>query len=468
MEYKRLPNVDVLILGTGLAGLSAASAALEATPRPSVALVSNRQGASGSSFTNRNNRLGIHVPWDDAGRDTFLREAASLASPGEACEALLTVLATDARARVHELETLGVPFLKDEAGAYQRHASCFSPHTRNAVVFEPLEPVYDRMARQVVSSGATIHAPLDVLALLQTAQGERVLGALLAGPEGELSVLPANAVVMALGGAAGLYAHSQAGAGVSGVGHGLLAQAGARMRNTRYMQWMWASRTHRRFWPIWDLVHGRATRLDHAGAPIALPDAIREQSRNRAEHCPIGFGLPDACLDELLLEDVYKNGVAKVMTATGERLEVLPMAHASNGGAMIDVNARTSVPGLFAAGECATGMHGANRIGGGMVAACLVFGALAGRTAAVETDAASESALNSAIARAVAAYSIDHKERHATAHWLAGQLQTHTLPFSQGHGACPSDLRSHLNTRLRHTRDTTARLCLTAALLMTE
>jgi L-aspartate oxidase len=58
------------------------------------------------------------------------------------------------------------------------------------------------------------------------------------------------------------------------------------------------------------------------------------------------------------------------------------MAHAGNGGALIDEHGGTGVPGLFACGECATGMHGANRIGGAMASATQVFGKRAGEAAA--------------------------------------------------------------------------------------
>ena len=58
------------------------------------------------------------------------------------------------------------------------------------------------------------------------------------------------------------------------------------------------------------------------------------------------------------------------------------MAHSGNGGARIDNYAQTSIPGLYAVGECASGMHGANRMGGGMVLATQVFGYAAGKNAA--------------------------------------------------------------------------------------
>ena len=63
--------------------------------------------------------------------------------------------------------------------------------------------------------------------------------------------------------------------------------------------------------------------------------------------------------------------------------QVYPLAHAGNGGAIIDEMAETNVPGLLASGECATGMHGANRLGGGMVLATQVFGHRAGLRAAI-------------------------------------------------------------------------------------
>jgi succinate dehydrogenase/fumarate reductase flavoprotein subunit len=63
-------------------------------------------------------------------------------------------------------------------------------------------------------------------------------------------------------------------------------------------------------------------------------------------------------------------------------VQVRPSAHAINGGVLIDEQAATTLPGLHAAGEVAAGPHGADRLGGGMVTNCQVFGARAGRFAA--------------------------------------------------------------------------------------
>jgi fumarate reductase (CoM/CoB) subunit A len=65
-----------------------------------------------------------------------------------------------------------------------------------------------------------------------------------------------------------------------------------------------------------------------------------------------------------------------------EMIEASVFQQCSNGGMRVDENAQTSVPGLYAAGECMTGCHGADRLGGNMLGATQVFGARAGRHAA--------------------------------------------------------------------------------------
>ena len=75
-------------------------------------------------------------------------------------------------------------------------------------------------------------------------------------------------------------------------------------------------------------------------------------------------------------------GTAQVHDPDRGWLDIVPMAHAGNGGALIDATGATNISGLYACGECASGMHGANRVGGAMVLATQVFGERAGRHAA--------------------------------------------------------------------------------------
>lgn len=433
-EASPLPGVDVLVLGAGLAGLRAAWAALEAAPRAVVAVAAPARGPSGSSFANVNDRLGLHAPIDDRDRAAFCREALRLGHPGLVCTGLVKILAEEALNRRRELEALGLDFVPGDNGAPRRFGSCFSPTSERAVVFTGLASAHAAVSGRVAALGARFLPGMTGLELLHDRQGGRVLGALLEDRSGRLHVQPARAVVAAMGGAASLFRFNQAGRGGTGYGHGILVAAGATMANTAFLQWMWTRRADRRFWPIWSLLDGRAVPLGPPGRPVAIPETVRLAAASRQTHCPLGHGLADAALDLFLLDLADDMGVATVrsLAPTGrpDTFRVVLAAHAGNGGAVVDAWGRTDVPGLFAAGECATGMHGANRIGGAMVAACLVFGARAGRAAvAGDHDAApGKNDLAAALARTMHKLRRDPRERAETRRWLADVLQRHGLP----------------------------------------
>ncbi len=89
-------------------------------------------------------------------------------------------------------------------------------------------------------------------------------------------------------------------------------------------------------------------------------------------------------VDEIMFSlDRHGRGIEVINRQTG-RCEyiILPFVQANNGGVIIGEYGETKLPGLFAAGEVTTGMHGGDRIGGMMIANCLVFGTRAGRAAA--------------------------------------------------------------------------------------
>ena len=174
-----------------------------------------------------------------------------------------------------------------------------------------------------------------------------------------------------------------------------------------------------------------------AGRALPFPEVEPRASslaRERRGHCPYGHGLPDAALDRFVLDAADDMGVAGVAVRTAgggeDRFRAALAAHAGNGGAVVDDMARTTVPGLFAAGECATGMHGANRLGGAMVAACLVFGARAGRAAATATDGdiPGGRTFRDAVARSMHDYCRDLPERQEMRRFLAGTLTRRGLP----------------------------------------
>ncbi|MFZ5428097.1 MAG: FAD-binding protein [Thermodesulfobacteriota bacterium] len=389
-------SADVLILGAGLAGLRAGLSCLEAAPGLKVVVASLTDGPSGSSFANGNDALGIHACQSDTEREAYVREVLALNRGALLSETLLSIQAEEGEARLRDLTTLGLSFIRDESGALMPHSSCFSPHSRRAFIFTRLADAYRRFRDRLDSLGcAFAHGWMPARIL-----GNPVSGVLfIPAGGGAPTTVRARAVVAALGGPSRLFAHTMAGPGVPGYGQGLLARAGARMANQGYLQYMWGSVPGKRFWMPAETGSGGWTILmpegsDRPGALVRMEDMVpglAVLAASRAGHCPYGYGLEDAAIDHALLRGLGGDGVVTVVRPDGSRHRIAPMAHASNGGAVIDGNAETSVPGLLACGECATGMHGANRLGGCMVLATQVFGHRAGlRAAELALDAGSE------------------------------------------------------------------------------
>lgn len=360
-------SCDVLVLGAGLAGMRAAAAAKEAAPASRVLLVSPRRAPSGSSFANRNNALGMQAP-SESEAPAFVDEVLRLAPPGTADAALVHALAADAPAMLAELLNLGLDLRREADGSLSRFPGCFSAVPR-AVIFTNLAGAHAAFTARAKSLGVEFLHGCEALALLKNAGG-RVCGARLAALRGATQIeVRARTVVAALGGPAPLYARRTCGPGGSGLGLGLLRSAGAELVNARYLQFFW--------------LRARSGAFVNPGGMSWADPELAALAAARRGHCPMSHGQPDARLDHALLALREADGlVRRPEYAGGEPLALF--AHAGNGGAHIDCSGRTTAAGLFACGECAGGMHGADRMGGAMVLACLVFGARAGAAAARE------------------------------------------------------------------------------------
>jgi hypothetical protein len=363
----------VLILGAGLAGMRAALAARQAAPGLDVLLVCPRLSPSGSSFANRNNALGVQAPLPDEAA-AFVDEALRLAAPGFADPVLVRALAADAPLRVEELLDgpggLALSFRRDAKKRLLRFTGCFSPHPR-ALVFDGLGQAHAAFVERLRALGVRFLAGREALEIA-VADG-RARGALLVSRrDGRVLKVAASAVIVATGGPAPLFGRRICGPGPGGgLSYGLLAQAGASLVNTRLLQFFWCRAGDRAF-------------VNPGSLPWeTLAPELAHMAQERLAHCPASYSLPDATLDRWLCAKRSADGLLRL---PGQPALAL-YAHAGNGGARIDAQGRTDVPGLYACGECAGGMHGAQRLGGGMVLSALVFGARAGEAAAREAAA---------------------------------------------------------------------------------
>jgi len=289
---------------------------------------------------------------------------------------LAEVLANEAPEALRLLRDWGVTFPRTAEGKLQRRAACFSTAPR-AVVADSAESIQQPLAR-VACRLPTLTARVDQLLI----GVEGVFGAMAVDSEGIGYELLAKSVVLATGGGGGLFENALAPAHQLAEGHGMALSIGLQLENLEFIQVMlgtFSPRAHD-FYPL-PLLTGGARLLDGQGNDLLdrLPAGVdRQQVLDlRPGHAPFSCSDLSGHLDRLIA-----SVDRPTLEAGGQRHVVAPHAHSWCGGAPIDSHGRTTIPGLLAAGETATGMHGANRLGGNQIAACMVFGGRAGREAA--------------------------------------------------------------------------------------
>jgi L-aspartate oxidase len=246
-----------------------------------------------------------------------------------------------------------------------------------------------------VRTGATLRA------LLQDAHG-RVRG-VVAEQDGDLIEITAAAVILATGGIGGLYAVTTTPAELRGEGLGLAALAGARIADPEFVQFHpTAIDIGRDPAPLaTEALRGEGAMLINAGGKRFMPDyhpaaemaprdvvarAIHaEREAGRGAFLDARAAVGDAFPSEF--PAVYAACLSGGVDPRVQPIPVAPACHYHMGGIATDAEGRTSLPGLFAAGECAaTGVHGANRLASNSLVEAAVFGARAGVAAANEPD----------------------------------------------------------------------------------
>lgn len=395
---ERTRHDGVIVIGAGLAGLSAA---LAAAPRK-VLLLTEAPLNHGCSSAWAQGGMAAALAADDApelhARDT-VAAGAGLVDPRMA-----RLLAEEGPAAVRALASLGAPFDRNADGGFAQ--SLEAAHSRPRVARVKGDQA-GRAIMQAVTVAALAAGHIQVRAghrlrgLLQDAGG-RVRG-VVAEADGRLVEIVAPATILATGGVGGLYAVTTTPAELKGEGLGLAALAGALVADPEFVQFHptaidvgrdpapLATEALRGEGAV--LVNASGERFMagyHPDAELAPRDVVaraihaeREAGRGAfldarqavGEHFPDEFpGVFAACL-------------AGGVDPRRQPIPVAPACHYHMGGIVTDAQGRTSLAGLFAAGECAsTGVHGANRLASNSLLEAAVFGTRAGRAAAAEAD----------------------------------------------------------------------------------
>ena len=381
--------VDVAVVGGGAAGLYAALTAAEAGAR--VTLISRKPLTESSSFWAQGG-LAAAIGEDDSpephARDT-------IAAGRRSCRpSAAEILAREAPGVVTELEQRGVEFDRDPGGGLA--LALEGGHSRRRIVHAggagTGRRITERLTAQAAAAdGIDLAEETSVVALWS--DGERCHGVLT-----ESGRIEATATILATGGAAALWARTTNPWGAIGAGAVMASAAGAEVADLELCQFhptaLRAPGRDADGMLVTEAVRGEgATLLDVKGERFTDELAPRDVvtlailERMRID------GTDHVLLDlRGLSESRFPNIFEALREAGHEPTEVpVPVAPASHyvmGGIATDLEGRSSLPGLFAVGECAcNGLHGANRLASNSLTECFVLGARAAAAAASEPAA---------------------------------------------------------------------------------
>lgn len=372
------------MVGAGAAGLFAAWSAAERGAR--VCLVSRKPLDASASFWAQGGLAAALAPDDSPERHA---EDTLNAGRGACRAAAVEVLAREAPAAVAELQRLGVRFDTEPDGRLALGLE--GGHSARRIVHaggsETGRALTGRLAELV--SG---HAGIEVM---EGASAEALWsdGARCAGVMTDSGLVTASATILATGGAAALWERTTNPRGAIGAGPVLAHAAGAVLADLELCQFhptALALAGH----PLdgsllTEAIRGEgATMLDAAGRRFTDELAPRDQVCAAILDRMAADGRDYAWLDMRATDPArFPNVVAMLREAgldpAAQPIPVAPAAHYLMGGIVTDLEGRSTLPGLYAVGECAcTGLHGANRLASNSLSECFVFGPRAAEAAA--------------------------------------------------------------------------------------
>ncbi len=395
-DPKRIPHmfVDVLIIGTGIAGVRAA---LEIDPKLRVVMVTKDQISMSNSSWAQGGIAGVLDPSDEFKNHA---EDTITAGAGLCNESVVRAVVEAAPRCIRELASYGAEFDKiDGEIALTTEGGHSHPRVAHALGDATGKEVMRALIDTVRGAGWTDIWEKTFTTDLLTHE-EKCRGALVWNPHHGKTFVWAKQTILATGGAGRLYRETTNPDIATADGHAFAFRAGAELRDMEMMQFhptvLYIAGSSRHL--ISEAVRGEGAflvditgnrfmsdydeRLELAPRDI-VSRAITDQMEKTRHPCVY---LDLTHLDPVMIAKRFPN-ISELCREFGldlakDRIPVRPGAHYMLGGVSVDLDGRTTLPGLWAAGEAtSTGLHGANRLASNSLLEGLYYGIQAGRGA---------------------------------------------------------------------------------------
>ncbi len=393
-------NFDVLIIGSGAAGLSLA---LRLDQQLRIAVIAKRALEEGNTLYAQG---GISAVLDEKDSiESHVRDTL-IAGVGLCDEDMVRLTVEHGPENIQWLLDNGARFTKsDEASdTPQLHLTREGGHSHRRVIHSA-DSTGQEVQLTLVSQTkqrANIqlfenHVAVDLITSTKRSKGKRVLGAYILDLQTDsIQTFGAAAVVLASGGANKAYLYTSNPDVTTGDGIAMAWRAGCRIANMEFIQFHPTCLYHpeAKSFLISEALRGEGATLHLPDGHRFMPDfdpraelAPRDIVARTIDHEMKRLGAPCVYLDithqsaafiQSHFPTIYERCLGYGIDITKQRIPVVPAAHYTCGGVVTDAKARTDIPGLYAIGETAyTGLHGANRMASNSLLECLVFGQLA-------------------------------------------------------------------------------------------
>ncbi len=408
-QYSVAPAADLVVAGAGLAGIKSALEAGKA--KLNITVITSTNLASGASFYPLMDSLGCQVTGENPEDKNFFLQEMEECSLGMNDRDMCRRYVEDIPQRMDEMAGLGI-----QTQCHLDKTACFAKRRRRVYSWGGWRSIRKNLYK-IFKDHENIRLRENTRMVKLLKKEGRIAGVLCLDEKNRLLVIPCRAVILATGGLGQLFKHNLNPADIGGEGHLMALEAGASLINMEFMQFIpgFLKPRNRVIFREGTISHiaslGNAKGeniLDRMGSSPAERERCLAL---RATHGPFTSASPSRDFDITIMKEILKDPGNKEglrlrydpsilsdqrffvkdhvrwmkeemhVDVAGQEFFLLPFYHACNGGIYVNHHCGTGVPGLFAAGEAAGGIHGADRHGGNATGSCLVFGKIAADSA---------------------------------------------------------------------------------------